>query len=191
MSAALDPQTTEPQGFTNPDPVTTKLIAYHQHHAADAAPLKDAFIEALRNCGGIVRRACEAVRIDSKTAYIWRSIDPEFREAWNYALEDANDVVEDSLYRQATSDKCFLATIAWLKARRPMYRDKLELDVSAVQREIEERLEGMGLLAASLVGASPISTPTPKTLIAEALGQPGLLASSPGHAPDGNHGDNE
>jgi hypothetical protein len=86
------------------------------------------------------------VKIDSKTAYIWRSLDPEFREAWDYAQEDATDVVEDSLYRQATSDKCFLATIAWLKARRPIYRDKLTVDVSAIQREIEQRVDELAMI---------------------------------------------
>jgi hypothetical protein len=167
MSAALDSQPIEPQGFTNPDPITAKLITYHEQHAADAAPLKEAFIAALRDCGGIVRRACEAVRIDSKTAYIWRSIDPQFREAWDYALEDANDVVEDSLYRQATSDKCFLATIAWLKARRPMYRDKVQIDVSAIQREIEQRVDELAAIDSSLATSNPL--PPSKNTLAELL----------------------
>jgi hypothetical protein len=158
MSTAIDPQTTEPQGFSNPDPLTAQLIRYHESNAANAAPIKIKFLDRLRDCG-IVRRACEAARIDSKTAYIWRSIDPEFREAWDYALEDATDNVEDSLYRQATSDKCFLATIAWLKARRPMYRDKLQVDVAAVQREIEERVDELSSLA-----DSPVLPPSKSTL---------------------------
>lgn len=146
-------------------PITEQIVKHWQTNAADAAPLKEAFIQALRTVG-TVRGACEIVEIDSKTAYIWRAIDPEFREAWDYAKHDATDLVEGSLFRQATSDKSFLATIAWLKAHRPMYRDRLQVDVAEMQREIEQRLD-------NLAGLSPVSEP--KGLLAEALQSSSLV----------------
>lgn len=145
-------------------PVTRRIVEHWQTHAADAAPLKQRFLDSLRNVGTI-RAACEVADIDSKTVYIWRAIDAEFREAMDYARHDVDDLVEQSLFRQATSDKSFLATIAWLKANRPKYRDRLTVDVAAMEREIEERLDaGTQLQPASSTPSLPA-----KALLTEML----------------------
>ena len=59
-----------------------------------------AFCGALANAG-IVARACEAVGITRQTAYRWREEDPEFRDAWDKALEVGITALEDEAHRRA------------------------------------------------------------------------------------------
>jgi hypothetical protein len=49
------------------------------------------------------------------------------------------DAVESSLYQKALNGDT-ICMIFYLKAHRPQYRDKLNIDVKQVQSEIEERL---------------------------------------------------
>ena len=58
------------------------------------------------------------------TAYRWRQDDREFASRWDEAHETAVDAVESVLYQKALSGD----TVA-IKAHRPMYRDKLNIDV--------------------------------------------------------------
>lgn len=59
-----------------------------------------AFLSALRE-NGVVRYACEAVQIGRQTAYDARTADPEFAAAWERALEDAADLLEQEAVRRA------------------------------------------------------------------------------------------
>ena len=123
--------------------VRDKINAYWQNNPAHATDKKIEFINALRDTG-IVRRAADVADIDRMTVYEWRKGDPEFRAAWDTALEEATDLVEHSLFNQAVSEKNVVATIFYLKGNRAKYRDRLSVDVNAVQGEIEQRLSALG-----------------------------------------------
>src|SRR5581483_8003267 len=59
-----------------------------------------AFLARLRESGN-VRLSCEAAGIDRKTAYNRRSADPEFAAAWDTALDEAADLLEEEARRRA------------------------------------------------------------------------------------------
>jgi hypothetical protein len=65
--------------------------------------------------------------------------DREFAACWDVAHETAVDAVESVLYQKALNGDT-ICLIFYLKAHRPIYRDKLNIDVRQVQSEIEERL---------------------------------------------------
>jgi hypothetical protein len=75
--------------------------------------------------------------IDRRMVYSWRAEDPEFRAAWYAAKEDATDRAESTLYDMATNGKNVVATIFYLKSNRAQYKDRLTIDLPAVQREID------------------------------------------------------
>lgn len=139
MSAQLEVEQLPP---TKPS-VTDMVAEYWRNHATHATEKKNEFLEVLRT-NGIVQHACEIAKIHKATVYRWRESDPEFRAAWDLALDDAVDKVEHSLYDQAVSRKNVVATIFYLKGNRAKYRDRLSVDVNAVQGEIEQRLSALG-----------------------------------------------
>ena len=70
------------------------------------------------------------------TAYHWRENDREFAWSWGEAMENAVDAVESVLYQKALNGDT-IAMIFYLKAHRPMYRDKFSIDLNQVKIEIE------------------------------------------------------
>ena len=109
--------------------VKQKVLDYWEQNPTNATAKKTAFITALRETG-IVRRACERAEIDRPTVYLWRQSDPEFKAAWEDALEDATDEVEHSLYDQAVSRRNVAATIFYLKNNREKYREETRIIIS-------------------------------------------------------------
>lgn len=99
---------------------------------------KKRFIETLA-LQGTVFHAAQAARISRQTAYRWRQDDLDFATRWDEAHEQAVDAVENSLYQKAVSGDT-ICMIFYLKAHRPQYRDKLNIDVKQVHSEIEERI---------------------------------------------------
>jgi len=99
---------------------------------------KKKFIETLE-AQGTVLHACKAAGISRQTAYRWHRDDLEFADQWDEALENAVDVVENSLYQKAVSGDT-ICMIFYLKAHRPIYRDRLNIDIEHVRGEIEERI---------------------------------------------------
>ena len=99
---------------------------------------KKRFIETLE-AQGTVLHAAKAAGVSRWTAYRWRQEDPEFASRWDEALENAIDVVESVVYKQAAGGNT-LAAIFDLKAHRPKYRDRLNIDIEQVRGEIAERL---------------------------------------------------
>jgi len=97
------------------------------------------FLQGLKESGTVLH-AAEFANIHRNCAYDWRKDDPEFRAEWDAIVEGVVDNVERSLYRQAISEKNVVATIFYLKANRPKYRDRVQLDVPSLHRQIEERL---------------------------------------------------
>src|ERR1043165_6824291 len=96
---------------------------------------KKKFIAALTT-HGTVFHAAQAAGVSRQTAYRWQREDPEFADQWEEARENAVDVVESTIYQQAVGGNT-LAAIFYLKAHRPIYRDRLNIDLKQVQREIE------------------------------------------------------
>ena len=99
---------------------------------------KKKFIAAL-TVHGTVYHAAQAAGVSRQTAYRWQREDPEFADQWDEARENAVDVVESTIYQQAVGGNT-LAAIFYLKAHRPKYRDRLNIDIRQVQSEIEDRI---------------------------------------------------
>ena len=117
---------------------------------------KKRFIAALE-AQGTVLHACKAAGISRQTAYRWHREDPDFAEQWDEAHENAVDVVESTIYQQAIGGNT-LAAIFYLKAHRPIYRDRVNIDINQVKSEIEERMAQLGLTPQSLARAIPALT---------------------------------
>ena len=88
------------------------------------------------------------------TAYRWRQDDRDFASLWDEAIENAVDQVESTIYQQAVGGNT-IAAIFYLKAHRPIYRDKLNIDVKQIESEIEERLAQLRENPALLLRAIP------------------------------------
>ena len=76
---------------------------------------------------------------------------------WDEAHEQAVDAIESVLYQKALSGDT-ICMIFYLKAHRMQYRDRLNVDVKQLDREIEERL-------AELKSISPIDAQKPSSLL--------------------------
>ena len=117
---------------------------------------KRTFIETLE-AQGTVLHAAKAAGVSRWTAYRWRQEDLEFSDQWDEALENAVDVVENSLYQKAMSgDTIYM--IFYLKAHRPIYRDRLNIDIEQLKSEIEERMASLGMTPALLARRLPALT---------------------------------
>ena len=99
---------------------------------------KKRFIETLA-AQGTVSHAAQAAGVSRNTAYRWRQDDHEFASLWDEAHENAVDAVESVLYQSALRGNT-LAIIFYLKAHRPIYRDRLNIDLKQVQSEIEDKI---------------------------------------------------
>src|SRR5687768_8642512 len=117
---------------------------------------KKRFIDALTE-QGTVYHAAQAAGVSRNTVYRWRQEDREFAACWDEAHEQAVDAVESVLYQKALGGDT-ICMIFYLKAHRPIYRDKLNIDVKQLDREIEERV-------AELRSISPIDAQKPSSLL--------------------------
>jgi hypothetical protein len=117
---------------------------------------KKRFIETLA-AQGTVSHAAEAAGVSRNTAYRWRQDDLEFASLWDEAHENAVDRVESVLYQKALSGDT-IAMIFYLKAHRPMYRDRLNIDLKQVQSDIEERMARLGMTPELLARSLPALT---------------------------------
>src|ERR1043165_3784240 len=117
---------------------------------------KKRFIETLAT-QGTVSHAAQAAGVSRNTAYRWRQDDHEFACLWDEAHSTAVDAVESVLYQKALNGDT-IAMIFYLKAHRPIYRDKLNIDLKQVQSEIEERMARLGITSDMLARAIPALT---------------------------------
>jgi hypothetical protein len=117
---------------------------------------KKKFIAALE-AQGTVLHACKAAGISRQTAYRWQREDPEFADQWDEAHEQAVDSVESVLFQKALSGDT-ICMIFYLKAHRPIYRDRLNIDIEQVRGEIEERMVRIGITSDMLARAIPALT---------------------------------
>jgi hypothetical protein len=61
---------------------------------------KQKAIEALKKALGVVKTACEALKIPRSTFYLWIEKDPKFALAVNEVKEEAIDFVESKLFER-------------------------------------------------------------------------------------------
>ena len=114
---------------------------------------KKKFIASLTT-HGTVSHAAQAAGVSRNTAYRWRQDDHEFASLWDEARENAVDAVESTIYQQAVSANT-LAAFFYLKAHRPIYRDRLNIDIKQLHSEIEERIAQLRARPDLLVRAIP------------------------------------
>ena len=117
---------------------------------------KKRFIAAL-TAQGTVYHAAQVAGISRQTAYRWQREDPEFADQWDEAIENAVDVVESVIYQKALSGDV-IAAIFYLKAHRPIYRDRVCIDINHMKSEIEERMAQLGITPQLLARAIPALT---------------------------------
>ena len=104
----------------------------------DSVTAKKKFLEGLvKKCS--VYHAAQIAGISRMTAYRWRKDDLDFAGAMDSAIEDAVDTVESSLYERALAGDT-TATIFFLKGNRAKYRDRVQIDVSKLESDIEREL---------------------------------------------------
>jgi hypothetical protein len=130
MSAARPLQTTEPQELTDYD-------EYQFEGNSGTVENKHKFVHAIRMKASIYH-AAQMAGVGRTTVYRWLDSDPVFAEAVANAGEDAGDRMETSVYERAFSDN--LLAMFWLKAHRHKFRDKVMIDINAVDEEIKQRL---------------------------------------------------
>src|SRR4051794_16810457 len=88
------------------------------------------FLEALR-AGRSVAAACRAATYTRSVAYVWRRDDPDFKAAWDEAVEEGTDALEDIAFDRAATGQSDTLTIFLLKARRPeKYRETVRQEHS-------------------------------------------------------------
>ena len=145
------------------------IANYWETHATEATEKQELFLQGLRETGTVLH-AAELAGINRVTAYQWRRVFPEFRLAWDIALEDATDKVERSLFNQAVSEKNVVATIFYLKNNRHKYRERVTVDVVGMQSELEDKAEGLRQRVES--GQLRLPSANLKDLIHDAMGVP-------------------
>jgi hypothetical protein len=115
----------------------TPLDDYHFLGNSYTVERKRAFLESYREEGSIYH-AAQITRVSRKTVYNWMEQDAEFAEALTDSKEDTYDKLETSVYKRAFSDN--LLAMFYLKAHRPKFRDKVMVDVSEVQEQIDRMM---------------------------------------------------
>lgn len=115
------------------------------------------FLAELRENGGFVGKACESVAVSKQTVYNWREAYTEFASDWDKAVELATEDLEKEVRRRALhgvdepvfykGEQCgvirkYSDTLLMfaIKARKPEYRDKLQIDVNKLDSDIEREL---------------------------------------------------
>lgn len=101
--------------------------------------VKKRFTETL-TLQGTVSHAAQAAGVSRVTAYPWRQDDREVAPRRDEAMETAVDAVESVLYQKALSGDTIAMLFFYLKAHRPLYSDRLNIDLKQVQSGIEERI---------------------------------------------------
>jgi hypothetical protein len=114
---------------------------------------KKKFIKAL-TLQGTVSHAAQAAGVSRNTVYRWRDDDPEFAILWDEAHEQAVDSVESVLFQKALSGDT-ICMIFYLKAHRPIYRDRLSVDIQQLKSDIEEKMANLGITPDLVARAIP------------------------------------
>jgi hypothetical protein len=118
---------------------------------------QETFLAALAE-GLSATAACEAAGLSRAHTYAWRGEDPEFADAWDRAIDQGTDKLED-IAMQRAKEKSDVLMIVMLKARRPeKYQDVGKLRLTGKDDDSAIKLDD---------GRPPISA-----LIAAAMTEP-------------------
>jgi len=93
---------------------------------------------------GVIYRAAQATGIHRTTVYKWLESDPVFVQAFDDCHQDTYDDLEASGFQKAMAGDPIL-TMFYLKAHRPKFRDKMQVDLQMVDDEIQERMKQAGI----------------------------------------------
>lgn len=119
---------------------------------------RDDFIEVLSSTLN-VRAACLAAGISRSNAYKRRDNDPEFREAWDEAVDNACDLLEGVYFSRALKQSDRALEFLLKANRREKYGDKIQFD--ALLKVLFEKIDYSTLSAAQIEalanGDDPIS----------------------------------
>jgi len=133
-------------------PITQKIAQRWLDDPVEWKRQQQIFLDEFAKCATLSASAKRA-DISRKTIHIWRKIDPDFNDKINEIREQAHDEVEETCYEMAKGslnkngqrEGHPLLIMFYLKAKRPEFRDRITVDLPAVQKEIEERLQQLGI----------------------------------------------
>lgn len=83
---------------------------------------KSIFLDALRD-GNSVAYSAKKAGVTRKTMYVWRKADAEFSEAWDEALDEGTDGLEDEAIKRAKNGSDTLMIFMLKARRREVYAD--------------------------------------------------------------------
>ena len=94
-----------------------------------------------KQCGATTKKGVRCKNPGNPdTAGLLAREDLEFANLWDEAIENAVDAVENVVYHRAVGGD-IIAAIFYLKAQRPKFRDRLNINVEQVQNEIDEMMK--------------------------------------------------
>lgn len=131
------------------------------------------FVKELRENGGFVGKACEAVAVSKQTVYNWRKEDTNFATEWDRAVDLATEDLEKEVRRRAYhgvdepvfykgevvgqirkySDTLLMFA---LKARKPEYRESIKLTIEEADKLIDRATQEHGLPKPETFGGEPV-----------------------------------
>jgi transposase len=94
-------------------------------------PKKKAFLWAVVETGGSIRRAAELAQVSYTTHYNWLRQDSAYLKAYRVADKLAGDTLVDHVVERATRRKkpSDLLLMFATKAKRPEYRDNFQMNI--------------------------------------------------------------
>lgn len=101
---------------------------------------KATFLAQLK-MGATVSAAAKAADRNRRTVYDWRDQDAEFRAAWDDAIKESVEVLEDEVRRRALDpeDKqSYILLMFLLKKHDPTYRENYKREVTVKHEKIQE-----------------------------------------------------
>lgn len=137
---------------------------------------KCAFLIAFREYGSVFHAAQQS-GCSRRAAYDWMAQDEQFAEAVASIREDNDDDLEASVYKRAF--KSDLLAMFYLKAHRPKFRDKVSVDLSEVQHQVEQLIEKLG-------GVNQLQLPPVTTDYIDTHYSQGTAEYQPEHLPVGS-----
>ena len=116
-------------------PKTPKPSAHKGNLAA-----KSTFLAQLK-LGATVSTAAKACGVSRRTLYDWRDQDAEFRAAWEDAIKESVEVLEDEVRQRALdrNDKqSYILLMFLLKKHDPSYRENYKREVTVKHEKVQE-----------------------------------------------------
>jgi len=102
-----------------------------------------------------VSEAARAAGIGRRSVYDWRDADSAFAEAWKDAEESAADKLEQVAYERAIGGQSDRLLEILLKAHRPKYREKQQVELTGKDGGPIEHKQAAVAEIAELFGPTP------------------------------------